>query len=169
MLADPGRNSAALKKRAGSSGRSGNAYAPRFAVMAQKTHARKGADVRGAFFMFPGDGRGIADSIARSEESGKTAFFPRNDRPYGVKREAFQTENALNRSGERMGRRKETVLAGESAARRRPPAVPVRRRRSLTGTDGFLPPGKCFAARSGYCRPEPVPESRLERLLELKS
>ena len=103
MLTDPGRNSAALKKRAGSSGRSGNAYAPRFAVMAQKTHARKGADVRGAFFMFPGDGRGIADSIARSEESGKTAFFPRNDRPYGVKREAFQTENALNRSGERMG------------------------------------------------------------------
>ena len=27
--------------------------------------------------------------------SGKTALFPRNDRPYGLKRAAFQTENAL--------------------------------------------------------------------------
>ena len=26
--------------------------------------------------------------------SGKTAFFPRNDRPYGLKRNAFQTGNA---------------------------------------------------------------------------
>ncbi|WP_299396112.1 hypothetical protein, partial [uncultured Desulfovibrio sp.] len=27
--------------------------------------------------------------------SGKTAFFPRNDRPYGLERAAFQTKNAL--------------------------------------------------------------------------
>ena len=30
--------------------------------------------------------------------SGKTALFPRNDRPYGLKRAAFQTENALKHS-----------------------------------------------------------------------
>ena len=32
---------------------------------------------------------------AQSER--KTAFFPRNDRPYGLKREAFQTEIVLER------------------------------------------------------------------------
>ena len=32
-------------------------------------------------------------SAARSELSGKTALFPRNDRPYGLKRTAFQSEN----------------------------------------------------------------------------
>ena len=32
---------------------------------------------------------------ARPKVSGKTALFPRNDRPYGLKCEAFQTENAL--------------------------------------------------------------------------
>ena len=36
-------------------------------------------------------------SAARPEVSGKTAFFPRNDRPYGLKRAAFQTEVALER------------------------------------------------------------------------
>ncbi|MCI7567768.1 MAG: hypothetical protein MSH25_00095, partial [Desulfovibrio sp.] len=34
-------------------------------------------------------------SAARPEVSGKTALFPRNDRPYGLKRAAFQTEIAL--------------------------------------------------------------------------
>ena len=34
-------------------------------------------------------------SAARPKVSGKTAFFPRNDRPYGWKCEAFQTEIAL--------------------------------------------------------------------------
>ena len=52
MLTSPGADSAALKKRAGSPGRSGDAHAPRFAVMAQKTHARKGTGVRRAFFLF---------------------------------------------------------------------------------------------------------------------
>ena len=36
-------------------------------------------------------------SRARPKVSGKTALFPRNDRPYGLKCEAFQTENALER------------------------------------------------------------------------
>ena len=34
-------------------------------------------------------------SAARPGVSGKTAFFPRNDRPYGLKSKAFQAENAL--------------------------------------------------------------------------
>ena len=34
-------------------------------------------------------------STARPELIGKTAVFPRNDRPYGLKREVFQTEKAL--------------------------------------------------------------------------
>ena len=36
-------------------------------------------------------------SAARPKVNGKTALFPRNDRPYGLKCEAFQTENALER------------------------------------------------------------------------
>ncbi len=36
-------------------------------------------------------------SAARPKVSGKTAFFPRNDRPYGLKRAAFQTEIALGK------------------------------------------------------------------------
>ena len=39
-----------------------------------------------------------APSAARPEASEKTAFFPRNDRPYGLKCEAFQTENALKKA-----------------------------------------------------------------------
>ncbi|MCI7568358.1 MAG: hypothetical protein MSH25_03135, partial [Desulfovibrio sp.] len=35
-------------------------------------------------------------SAARPKVSGKTALFPRNDRPYGLKCEAFQTKNALD-------------------------------------------------------------------------
>ncbi len=35
-----------------------------------------------------------APSAARPKVSGKTALFPRNDRPYGLKRKAFQTEIA---------------------------------------------------------------------------
>ena len=34
-------------------------------------------------------------SAARPKVSGKTAFFPRNARPYGLKFNAVQTENAL--------------------------------------------------------------------------
>ncbi|WP_300810593.1 hypothetical protein, partial [uncultured Desulfovibrio sp.] len=34
---------------------------------------------------------------ARPKVSGKTALFPRNDRPYGLKCKAFQTEIALER------------------------------------------------------------------------
>ena len=34
-------------------------------------------------------------SAARPKVSGKTALFPRNDRPYGLKCKAFQTEIAL--------------------------------------------------------------------------
>ena len=40
-------------------------------------------------------GREAAASAARPEASGKTALSPQNDRPYGVKRKAFHTENAL--------------------------------------------------------------------------
>lgn len=39
--------------------------------------------------------REAAASSARPESGGKTAFFPQNDRPYGVRRKAFHTENAL--------------------------------------------------------------------------
>ena len=42
-----------------------------------------------------GETRRRRHSAARPKVSGKTAFFPRNDRPYGLKCEAFQTENAL--------------------------------------------------------------------------
>ena len=38
---------------------------------------------------------GRRHSAVRPKVSGKTAFFPRNDRPYGSKCKAFQTENAL--------------------------------------------------------------------------
>ncbi|MDM8215646.1 hypothetical protein QUW15_05695 [Desulfovibrio piger] len=37
----------------------------------------------------------LRHSAARPKVSGKTALFPRNDRPYGLKCKAFQTENAL--------------------------------------------------------------------------
>ena len=36
-------------------------------------------------------------AAARPKMSGKTAFFPQNDRPYGVERAAFQTEIALKK------------------------------------------------------------------------
>ncbi len=42
-----------------------------------------------------GETRRRRHSAARPKVSGKTALFPRNDRPYGLKCEAFQTENAL--------------------------------------------------------------------------
>ena len=42
-----------------------------------------------------GETRRRQHSAARPKVSGKTAFFPRNDRPYGLKCTAFQTENAL--------------------------------------------------------------------------
>ncbi len=35
-------------------------------------------------------------SATRPKPSGMTVFFPRNDRPYGLEREAVQTENALS-------------------------------------------------------------------------
>ena len=67
--------------------------------------------------------------------SGKTAFFPRNDRPYGLKRTAFQTENTL------------------AAAEWRPQAVPVATKEA-TGIDsrdeGFpFPPNKLRIALTG--------------------
>ena len=42
-----------------------------------------------------GETRRRRHSAARPKVSGKTALFPRNDRPYGLKCKAFQTENAL--------------------------------------------------------------------------
>ena len=39
--------------------------------------------------------RQALERAARPKVSGKTALFPRNDRPYGLKCEAFQTEIAL--------------------------------------------------------------------------
>ncbi|MCI7568761.1 MAG: hypothetical protein MSH25_05225, partial [Desulfovibrio sp.] len=41
-------------------------------------------------------------SAARPKVSGKTALFPRNDRPYGLKCKAFQTKNALGGLGGRI-------------------------------------------------------------------
>ncbi len=43
----------------------------------------------------------ITAHAARPKVSGKTAFFPRNDRPYGLKCAAFQTEIALEQEAER--------------------------------------------------------------------
>ena len=40
-------------------------------------------------------------SAARPGVSEKIAFFPRNDRPYDLKRSAFQTENAYERKNEK--------------------------------------------------------------------
>ena len=45
-----------------------------------------------------------ASSAARPELCGKTALFPRNDRPHGLKRAAFQTENAHASAGTDQGR-----------------------------------------------------------------
>ena len=39
--------------------------------------------------------REVAAQCPRPKVSGKTVLFPRNDRPYGLKRTAFQTEIAL--------------------------------------------------------------------------
>ena len=44
-------------------------------------------------------------SAARPKSSGMTTFSPRNDRPYGLEREAFQTENALALIGPWFGGR----------------------------------------------------------------
>ncbi|HJA76102.1 MAG TPA: hypothetical protein H9774_04460 [Candidatus Desulfovibrio gallistercoris] len=44
-----------------------------------------------------GEARDGGHSAARPKVSGKTTFFPRNDRPYGLKRVAFQTDKALER------------------------------------------------------------------------
>ena len=53
---------------------------------------------RGGCFTFEkGETRRRRHSAARPKVSGETALFPRNDRPYGLKCEAFQTENALER------------------------------------------------------------------------
>ena len=42
-------------------------------------------------------------SAARSKVSRKTAFFPRNARPYGLEREAFQREMLLDRKKRKNG------------------------------------------------------------------
>ena len=61
-------------------------------------------------------------SAARPEVSGKTAFFPRNDRPYGLKRVAFQTKNALEYfSLERFNLEKGKARGGGTA----PPPCPL--------------------------------------------
>ena len=39
--------------------------------------------------------RDAATQLRPAEASGKNAFLPRNDRSYGLKRNVFQTENAL--------------------------------------------------------------------------
>ena len=39
--------------------------------------------------------REAAAQAARPKPSGMTAFFPQNAKPYGLEREAFQTEKAL--------------------------------------------------------------------------
>ncbi|MDM8217234.1 hypothetical protein QUW15_13890, partial [Desulfovibrio piger] len=51
-----------------------------------------------------GETRKRQHSAARPKVSGKTALFPRNDRPYGLKRTAFQTENALVAEDRQQGR-----------------------------------------------------------------
>ena len=50
--------------------------------------------------------------------SGKTALFPRNDRPYGLKRAAFQTEIALIPAGqlERIAFHGREIVAQTAAA-----------------------------------------------------
>lgn len=50
------------------------------------------------FVFFNGKTRGARCNAARPKTSGKTAFFPRSDRSYGLEREAFQTQKALDRS-----------------------------------------------------------------------
>ena len=49
-----------------------------------------------AFHLWNGWNARRRHSASRPEVSGKTAFFPRNDRPYGLKCKAFQTEIALD-------------------------------------------------------------------------
>ena len=56
--------------------------------------SRVGSDLE-CFNFEKGETRRRRHSAARPKVSGKTAFFPRNDRPYGLKCTAFQTENAL--------------------------------------------------------------------------
>ena len=49
-------------------------------------------------------------SAARSELSGKTALFPRNDRPYGLKRKRFKLKMLYTRNASFRVLRKEGVL-----------------------------------------------------------
>ncbi|MCI7569182.1 MAG: hypothetical protein MSH25_07470 [Desulfovibrio sp.] len=65
-----------------------------FAV--QQASGRTGNGCRLERFTFEkGENARRRHNAARPEVSGKIAFFPRNDRPYGLKRAAFQTEIAL--------------------------------------------------------------------------
>ena len=50
-------------------------------------------------FSFEKGKREAAASVALPKVSGKSVLFPRNDRPYGLKWEAFQTENVLEKKG----------------------------------------------------------------------
>ena len=60
-----------------------------------------------------GETRRRQHSAARPKVSGKTALFPRNDRPYGLKCEAFQTENALKKRGAPRQRRASVGRGGK--------------------------------------------------------
>ena len=51
----------------------------------------------GRFTFFKGETRSGGTTPPGLSFRGKTALFPRNDRPYGLKRAAFQTENAPGR------------------------------------------------------------------------
>ena len=53
--------------------------------------------LRERFIFEKGENARRRHSAARPEVNGKNVFFPRNDRPYGLKRAAFQTEIALDK------------------------------------------------------------------------
>ena len=82
-------------------------------------------------------------SATRPKVSGKTALFPRNDRPYGLKRTAFQTENApgpvntnfTNNSIDRINRLYTRHLSLVAKPSRIPDSSPIKAR---WGRDGGL-------------------------------
>ena len=107
-------------------------------------------------------------SATRPKVSGKTALFPRNDRPYGLKRTAFQTENApgpvntnfTNNSIDRINRLYTRHLSLVAKLSRIPDSSPIKA--PGEGMGGLGGKGKTSRASSDRRRPQAVPVATKE-------
>ena len=63
-------------------------------------------------FAFEKAEREAAVCAARPGVSGKNAFFPRDDRPYGLKRKAFQTEKLIGRLDHEAHHQRRSAFSG---------------------------------------------------------